>query len=99
MTKKNASNRQGFSTRAIHAGYHPRDGKGALNPPVYMTSTYAFETAAEGAAIAGHAKEGHLYGRRSNPGQDILEERLADLEGGEAAIVFASGPGASAPAP
>ena len=43
--------RLGFATRAIHHGYDPRDSEGALTPPVYMTSTYAFTSAEEGGAI------------------------------------------------
>lgn len=86
--------RLGFATRAIHHGYDPRDSEGALTPPVYMTSTYAFTSAEEGGAILRGEASGYVYGRTKNPTQDLLERRLAELEGGEAALVTASGMGA-----
>ena len=49
--RSNEKNRhRGFATRAIHVGYEPAEANGALTPPIYMTSTYAFETAEEGTA-------------------------------------------------
>ncbi len=86
--------RLGFSTRAIHHGYDPREAEGALTPPVYMTSTYAFPSVEEGAAIFRGEASGYIYGRTKNPTQDLLERRLAELEGGESALVTASGIGA-----
>jgi len=82
----------GFATRAIHAGATP-DQYGALVPPVYMTSTFAFETVEQGAAMFEGELAGHFYSRISNPTVDILERRFADLEGAEAAVGFASGMG------
>jgi methionine-gamma-lyase len=90
MTDRSNS-RRGFATRAIHQGYDPASAKGALTPPIYMTSTYAFPTAEEGAAIFGGQQDGYVYGRTRNPTQALLEERLADLEGAEAGLVVASG--------
>jgi methionine-gamma-lyase len=84
----------GFSTRAIHLGYDPASANGALTAPVYMTSTYAFESVEEGAALFRGEKAGYIYGRTRNPTQALLEERVASLEGGEAALAFASGMGA-----
>lgn len=83
--------RPGLSTRAIHLGYDPADHDGALTPPVYMTSTYAFETAEQGAEIFLGQREGYVYGRTKNPTQALLEKRIADLEGAEAGLVVASG--------
>ena len=83
--------REGISTRAIHLNYDPRSHQGALTPPVYMTSTYAFETAEEGAAIFAGERPGFVYGRTKNPTQQLLEERLASLEGLEAGVATASG--------
>ena len=96
MASKAASkNRhQGFATRAIHTGYEPSEAHGALSPPIYMTSTFAFETAEEGTAKFAGELPGYVYGRSKNPTQAILEERIASLEGGEAGVVFASGMGA-----
>lgn len=85
---------QGLSTRAIHLGYDPAEHEGALTPPIYMTSTYAFETAEAGAELFRGEREGYVYGRTKNPTQGLLERRVADLEGGEAGLAVASGMGA-----
>lgn len=85
---------QGFSTRAIHLGYEPSEHQGALTPPIFMTSTFAFETAEAGSEMFRGERPGYIYGRTRNPTQTILEERMASLEGGEAAMATASGMGA-----
>jgi methionine-gamma-lyase len=87
--------RQGFSTRAIHHGYDPYAGYGALNPPLYLSSTYTFPTVEEGAARFAGEQPGFIYSRVGNPTTHLLEQRLADLEGGEAAVVTSSGMGAT----
>jgi methionine gamma-lyase len=85
---------QGFSTRAIHHSYDPLDYEGALNPPVFLTSTYAFDSSETGSErFAGSAK-GYVYSRVGNPTVAILEKRLAALEEGEAALATSSGMGA-----
>lgn len=81
----------GFATRAIHHGYDPATAQGALTPPIYMTSTYAFGSTEEGAALFRGEREGYIYGRTKNPTQALLETRLADLEGAEAGLALASG--------
>ena len=81
----------GFATRAIHLGYDPADQFGALAPPVFMTSTYAFATAEEGEALFRGEHEGYVYGRTRNPTQALFEERIASLEGAEAGLAVASG--------
>ena len=86
--------RRGFATRAIHHGFDRAAAEGALVPPVYMTSTYAFDTSAESEAIAAGEVRRPLYGREENPTQTVLETRLAELEGAEACVAFASGMGA-----
>ena len=83
-----------FSTRAIHSGYNAYENEGALNPPVYMTSTFCFENVEQGAARFAGEETGHFYSRISNPTQALLETRLADLEEGEACLATASGMGA-----
>ncbi|QAV22460.1 methionine gamma-lyase [Proteus hauseri] len=87
------SNRQ-FNTQAIHYGYSPLDYQGALVPPIFQTSTFAFPTAQYGAACFAGTELGHFYTRISNPTLDLLEKRLAQLENGEGAVVFSSGMGA-----
>ena len=95
MQKKARPNREpGFSTRAIHLGYDPATEKGALTPPIFMTSTYAFESAEAGGDMFSGERAGYIYGRTRNPTQSLLEERMASLEGGEAGLALASGIGA-----
>ena len=84
----------GFSTRAIHHGYDPQDAGGSLVPPLHLTSTFAFDTVAEGAARFAGDAPGHVYSRISNPTTDLLERRIASLEGAEAGLAFSSGMGA-----
>ena len=91
-TRRNAP--PGFATRAIHEGYDPASAQGALTPPIYMTSTYAFESAEAGGELFRGERAGYIYGRTRNPTQALLETRMASLEGGEAAVAFASGIGA-----
>ena len=87
------SNR-GFATRAIHDGYDPLDYHGALNPPVFLTSTYAFDRSATGSDRFAGAAQGYVYSRVGNPTVSVLESRLANLEEGEAALATSSGMGA-----
>ncbi len=89
-----SDNRHGFSTRAIHSGYDPRSHDGALAPPIYQTATFTFPSAEAGAARFAGEDPGWFYSRIGNPTLQLLERRLADLEGGAAAIAFASGMGA-----
>ncbi|AZF43040.1 Methionine gamma-lyase [Pseudomonas sp. R1-43-08] len=86
----------GFSTRAIHHGYDPKDHHGALVPPIYLSATFAFPTAEYGAACFAGEASGHFYTRISNPTLALLESRMAALENGEAAVAFSSGMGAIA---
>ncbi|MGC1504656.1 MAG: methionine gamma-lyase [Sulfitobacter sp.] len=83
-----------FSTRAIHHGYDAQSHQGALNPPIYMTSTFTFDSAESGGAMFAGEKEGHFYSRISNPTLDHLEQRIANLENAEAGLCTASGMGA-----
>jgi methionine gamma-lyase len=84
----------GFSTRAIHEGYDPLDYHGALNPPVFLTATFAFDSTETGAARFAGTEPGYIYSRVGNPTAAVLESRLADLEEGEAALATSSGMGA-----
>jgi len=88
------SQKSGFSTRAIHLGYDPMDNEGALTPPLHLTSTFAFESAEAGGEIFAGERDGYFYSRVSNPTLDILEKRMASLEGAEAGLALASGMGA-----
>jgi len=84
----------GFATRAIHAGYDAKANDGALVPPLHLSSTFVFETAEAGAEIFAGEREGYFYSRIANPTVDLLERRMAALEGAEAAVATASGMGA-----
>ncbi|KJC49719.1 methionine gamma-lyase [Bradyrhizobium sp. LTSP849] len=92
MSRRNEQ--QGFATRAIHFGYDPLDYHGALNPPVFLTSTYAFDTTESGSARFAGEAQGYIYGRVGNPTATVLETRLAALEEGEAGLATSSGMGA-----
>lgn len=84
----------GFATRAIHLGHDPAEHEGALTPPLHLTSTFAFDSVEAGAARFAGEAPGHIYSRISNPTLDLLERRVADLEGAEAGLALASGMGA-----
>jgi O-acetylhomoserine/O-acetylserine sulfhydrylase-like pyridoxal-dependent enzyme len=84
----------GFATRAIHHDYDPLQYKGALNPPVFLTSTYAFDKTDTGTDRFAGKTDGFVYSRVGNPTVAILESRLAALEHGEAALATSSGVGA-----
>lgn len=90
----NPDRRNGFATRAIHLGHDPMAHEGALTPPLHLTSTFAFDTAEQGGALFAGEMPGHIYSRISNPTLDLLERRVADLEGAEAGLALASGMGA-----
>lgn len=83
-----------FTTRAIHFGYDASENEGALTPPLHLTSTFAFESSEAGAEMFTGERQGHFYTRISNPTNDLLEKRIATLEGAEAGLALASGMGA-----
>ena len=95
MTQSKFPGKPGFATRAIHHAYDPYAAPGALNPPVYLSSTYTFPTVEDGAARFAGEQAGYVYSRVGNPTTVLLEQRIANLEGGEAALVTASGMGAT----
>ncbi len=86
--------KSGFATRAIHHAYDPMQNQGALTPPLHLTSTFSFETVESGGEMFAGERQGHIYSRISNPTCDLLEQRIASLEGAEAALALSSGMGA-----
>lgn len=82
---------QGFSTRAVHAGAAPDPTTGARATPIYQTSSYVFNDVDHAARLFGLEEFGNIYTRIMNPTQAVLEERIASLEGGTAALATASG--------
>lgn len=92
MNKEKLS-KMDFSTRAIHAGYTPNE-HGSLASPIYQTSTFIFDSAEQGGNRFAGEEDGYIYARLGNPTATELSEKIASLEGGEAAVVTASGMGA-----
>ncbi|MDR6224722.1 trans-sulfuration enzyme family protein [Desmospora profundinema] len=88
------SHTQNRSTRLIHGTSQPCEQTGALAPPLVQTSTFVFRDWQEGARRFAGEEEGYVYTRLGNPTVSQLEEKVADLEGAEAAVAFASGMGA-----
>lgn len=82
---------RGMQTLAIHAGEEPDPTTGALVPPLYFATTYHLGSTENGAALFSGEKEGYVYTRWANPTVNVLEKRVATLEGGEAAVATASG--------
>jgi O-acetylhomoserine (thiol)-lyase len=80
-----------FETKQIHSGAAPDPATGARATPIYQTTSYVFRDTQHGADLFSLAEPGHIYTRINNPTQDVLEQRVAALEGGVAAVAFASG--------
>ena len=80
-----------FDTRAVHAGQQLDSDYGARNQPIYMTTSYVFNDAQHAENRFNLSDAGPIYTRITNPTQQALEDRLASLEGGVAAVAFASG--------
>ncbi len=80
-----------FETLAVHAGYSPEPTTKSAAVPLYQTVAYAFDSAQHGADLFDLKVPGNIYTRIMNPTQDVLEQRVAALEGGIAALALASG--------
>lgn len=80
-----------FNTQAIHAGYTIEPTTKSVAVPIYQTTSYAFDNTQHGADLFNLAVAGNIYTRIMNPTTDVLEQRLAALEGGVAALALASG--------
>lgn len=88
MSKKNYR----FEKLQLHVGQEtPDSATGARAVPIYQTTSYVFENSAHAAARFGLTDAGNIYGRLTNSTQDVLEKRIAALEGGIAALALASG--------
>ncbi|MCW4352461.1 bifunctional o-acetylhomoserine/o-acetylserine sulfhydrylase [Hoyosella sp. YIM 151337] len=80
-----------FETKQIHAGQVPDPTTGARALPIYQTTSYSFRDTDHAAALFSLAEPGNIYTRIINPTQDVIEQRIAALEGGAAALLVASG--------
>src|SRR5580692_223848 len=81
----------GFETRAIHAGASPDPTTGARSTPIFQTTAYVFDDVDHAASLFNLHNFGYIYSRLTNPTVSVLEERVASLEGGRAAVAAASG--------
>lgn len=92
MTKKpDGPHEYGFGTRSIHAGAAPDPVTGARATPIYQTTSYVFDDVDHASDLFNLQTFGFIYSRLTNPTVSVLEERLANLEGGRAAVCAASG--------
>ena len=80
-----------FATKAIHAGAQPDPSTGARITPIYQTTSFVFDDVEQAASLFNLHSFGHIYARLSNPTVSVLEERVATLEGGRAAVCASSG--------
>jgi len=80
-----------IETKAIHSGYTPDPTTKSVATPIYQTTSYAFDSAQHGADLFSLAEEGNIYSRIMNPTNAVLEERLAQMEGGIASLAVSSG--------
>lgn len=83
-----------FDTLSIHGRVKSKNPKAALNPPIFMTSTFVFDDVKDAEDIMDFKKDGFIYTRGNNPTLRLFEQRMSELEGGEDAVAFASGMGA-----
>src|SRR5262245_22597758 len=95
-TDKVPPKQPGFATLAIHAGAAPDPSTGARVTPIYQTTSYVFNNVNHAAALFNLEVFGNIYTRIGNPTQAVLEQRVAALEGGTAALAVASGHAAQA---
>jgi O-acetylhomoserine (thiol)-lyase len=87
----NETRNPGFSTLSIHAGAQPDPTTGARATPIYQTTSFVFDNVDHAASLFGLQSFGNIYTRITNPTNAVLEERVAALEGGTAALAVASG--------
>ena len=80
-----------IETMAVHAGYSPDPTTKAVAVPIYQTTAYAFDNAQHGADLFDLTVLGNIYSRIMNPTNDVLEQRIAAMEGGVASLALASG--------
>ena len=90
MSKEAGSN-LGFDTQAIHAGWDGKHALGALNPPIYQTSTFVFDSVAHAQKVFSGESAEYVYTRGNNPTLRLFEQKMAILEKGEKAVAFSSG--------
>ena len=85
-----------ISTKALHAGHDAKNTQGTQAVPIYQTTSYVFKDSEHAANLFSLAEPGYIYTRLNNPTNDVLEQRLAAMEGGVAAVATSSGTSATA---
>ena len=80
-----------IETLAVHGGYTPDPTTKAVAVPIYQTTSYAFDSTQHGADLFDLKVQGNIYTRIMNPTTDVLEKRIAAMEGGIAGLALASG--------
>ncbi|MEI3612017.1 methionine gamma-lyase [Pseudogracilibacillus sp. SO30301A] len=83
-----------FETAVVHEGYDAKEMLGSLSTPLFQTSTYEFQSAEHGERSFLGEEDGYIYTRLGNPTVQVLEKRIAELEGAETGLAFSSGMGA-----
>lgn len=83
--------KRGFETLTVHAGAPIKQGENALNPPIYQTSTFTFDSIEHAQKVMRFESDDYVYTRGNNPTLRILEKKIAALENGTAAVAFSSG--------
>jgi len=86
-----SNNKMKFDTQSIHAGGEQQNPENALNPPIFLTSTFAFENTDKVDAVMNFESDDYVYTRGNNPTLRLFENRMAELESGSGAVAFASG--------
>ena len=85
-----------ISTKALHAGHDAKNTQGTQAVPIYQTTSYVFNNSDHAASLFSLAEPGYIYTRLNNPTNDVLEQRLAAMDGGVAAVATSSGTSATA---
>ena len=96
MSNQETKHKYGFATRQLHSGYSPEPTTGSCAVPLYQTTSYQFKNSEHAANLFALKEPGNIYTRIMNPTSDVLEKRLADLEGGVGALAVSSGHAAQA---
>ena len=81
----------GFETKALHEGWTPDELTHSTSVPIYLTNAYAFDSTEHARSLFALESAGNIYARLSNPTTDVLEQRIAALEGGIGALATSTG--------
>src|SRR6195256_3424281 len=91
MAEKKIERPLGFNTRSLHAGYSPESAMNSRAVPIFQTTSFTFNDSEHASALFALQQFGNIYTRIMNPTTDVLEQRIASLENGIAALATSSG--------